>query len=171
MPEADRARFQMQAISGINEIFGDEAARRAARVDARFVNTAMMATLLGSVISDGLEDGRVVSGVGGQYNFVAQAFALEGARSIITLPAVRGGGRKAASNILWSYAHGTIPRHLKDVLITEYGVADLRGRTDRDTIVSMLNIADSRFQEGLLDAAKRAGKVEAMATALSLIHI
>ena len=74
-----------QAISGINEIVGDEAARRAARVDARFVNTAMMATLLGSVISDGLEDGRVVSGVGGQYNFVAQAFALEGARSIISI--------------------------------------------------------------------------------------
>lgn len=161
MPEEERARFQMQAISGINEIYGDEAARRAARVDARFVNTAMMATLLGSVISDGLDDGRVVSGVGGQYNFVAQAFALEGARSIITLPAVRGSGRKAASNILWSYAHGTIPRHLKDVVITEYGVADLRGRTDRDTVVRMLNVSDSRFQPQLLDAAKSAGKVEA----------
>ncbi|NGM48020.1 acetyl-CoA hydrolase [Caulobacter sp. 602-2] len=161
MPEDERARFQMQAISGINEIYGDEAARRAARVDARFVNTAMMATLLGAVISDGLDDGRVVSGVGGQYNFVAQAFALEGARSIITLPAVRGGGRKAASNILWSYAHGTIPRHLKDVVITEYGVADLRGRTDRDAVVRMLNITDSRFQPALLDAAKSAGKLEA----------
>lgn len=160
MPEEERAKFQMQAISGINEIYGDEAARRAARVDARFVNTAMMATLLGAAISDGLDDGRVVSGVGGQYNFVAQAFALEGARSIITLPAVRGGGRKAASNILWSYAHGTIPRHLKDVAITEYGVADLRGRTDRDTIVRMLNISDSRFQPELLEAAKRSGKVE-----------
>ncbi|WP_205686785.1 acetyl-CoA hydrolase/transferase C-terminal domain-containing protein [Caulobacter flavus] len=161
MPEDERARFQMQAISGINEIYGDEAARRAARVDARFVNTAMMATLLGAVISDGLDDGRVVSGVGGQYNFVAQAFALQGARSVITLPAVRGSGRKAASNILWTYAHGTIPRHLKDVVITEYGAADLRGRTDRDTIVRMLNIADSRFQPALLDEAKRAGKLEA----------
>ncbi|MDG2529042.1 acetyl-CoA hydrolase/transferase C-terminal domain-containing protein [Caulobacter endophyticus] len=161
MPDDERAKFQMQAISGINEIYGDEAARRAARVDARFVNTAMMATLLGAAISDGLDDGRVVSGVGGQYNFVAQAFALEGARSIITLPASRGSGRKAASNILWSYAHGTIPRHLKDVVVTEYGVADLRGRTDRDTIVRMLNLADSRFQPELLDAAKRSGKIEA----------
>lgn len=161
MPDDERARFQMQAISGINEIYGDEAARRAARVDARFVNTAMMATLLGAVVSDGLDDGRVVSGVGGQYNFVAQAFALEGARSIITLPAVRGSGRKAASNILWSYAHGTIPRHLKDMVVTEYGVADLRGRTDRDTIIRMLNVVDSRFQAELLDAAKSAGKLEA----------
>ena len=60
-----------------------------ARVDARFVNNAMMATLLGAVVSDGLEDGRVVSGVGGQYNFVAQAFALRGARSILALEATR----------------------------------------------------------------------------------
>lgn len=160
MPAADRAKFQMQAISGINELYGDEDAKRAARVDARFINTAMMVTLLGAVVSDGLEDGRVVSGVGGQYNFVAQAFALEGARSVITLDAVRGEGRKATSNILWSYAHGTIPRHLRDMVVTEYGVADLRGRTDRDVIVSLLKVTDSRFQPELLDKAKAAGKVE-----------
>lgn len=160
MPEDERARFRMQAISRINDLYGDEDAKRAARIDGRFVNTAMMATLLGAVVSDGLDDGRVVSGVGGQYNFVAQAFALEGARSIITLPATRGAGRKAGSNILWSYAHGTIPRHLRDIVVTEYGVADLRGRTDRDVIVRMLAVADSRFQDELLDAAKSAGKVE-----------
>lgn len=160
MPAADRAKFQMQAISAINELYGDEAARRAARVDARFINTAMMVTMLGAVVSDGLEDGRVVSGVGGQYNFVAQAFALDGARSVITLDAVRGEGRKASSNILWSYGHGTIPRHLRDIVVTEYGVADLRGRTDRDVIVSLLNVSDSRFQPELLDKAKAAGKVE-----------
>lgn len=160
MPAADRAKFQMQAISGINELYGDEAARRAARVDARFINTAMMVTLLGAVVSDGLEDGRVVSGVGGQYNFVAQAFALEDARSVITLDAVRGAGRKASSNVLWSYGHGTIPRHLRDIVVTEYGVADLRGRTDRDVIVALLAIADSRFQPALLEQAKASGKLE-----------
>jgi acyl-CoA hydrolase len=158
---AELAKFQMRAISAINELYGDEEAKRRARVDARFINTAMMVTLLGAVVSDGLEDGRVVSGVGGQYNFVAQAFALEGARSIITLDAVRGQGRKARSNILWSYGHGTIPRHLKDIIITEYGVAHLRGRTDRDVICALLNIADSRFQPALLKAAKDSGKLEA----------
>ena len=160
MPAADRAKFQMQAISGINELYGDEAAKRAARVDARFINTAMMVTLLGAVVSDGLEDGRVVSGVGGQYNFVAQAFALEDARSVITLDAVRGAGRAAQSNVLWSYGHGTIPRHLRDIVITEYGVADLRGRTDRDVIVALLKVADSRFQPALIEQAKAAGKLE-----------
>lgn len=160
MPAADRAKFQMQAISTINELYGDEAAKRAARVDARFINTAMMVTLLGAVISDGLEDGRVVSGVGGQYNFVAQAFALEDARSVITLDAMRGAGKAATSNVLWSYGHGTIPRHLRDIVITEYGVADLRGRTDRDVVVALLEIADSRFQGELLEKAKAAGKLE-----------
>ena len=160
MPAADRAKFQMRAISGINELYGDEAAKRLARVDARFINTAMMVTLLGAVVSDGLEDGRVVSGVGGQYNFVAQAFALEDARSVITLDAVRGAGRAARSNVLWSYGHGTIPRHLRDIVITEYGVADLRGRTDRDVIVALLKVADSRFQSALLEQAKAAGKLE-----------
>ena len=155
------ARFRMRAISVVNELYGDEEAKRRARVGARFINTAMMATLLGAVVSDGLEDGRVVSGVGGQYNFVAQAFALKGARSIITLDAVRGQGKKTTSNILWSYGHGTIPRHLKDIVVTEYGVADLRGRTDRDVIVALLDIADSRFQAELLDAAKQSGKLEA----------
>ena len=72
------ARIQMMPVSFTNELYGDEDAKRRARVDARFVNNAMMATLMGAVVSDGLEDGQVVSGVGGQYNFVAQAFALAG---------------------------------------------------------------------------------------------
>ncbi|MET3528696.1 acetyl-CoA hydrolase/transferase C-terminal domain-containing protein [Phenylobacterium koreense] len=155
------AKFQMRAISYVNELYGNEEIKRQARVGARFINTAMMATLLGAIVSDGLEDGRVVSGVGGQYNFVAQAFALKGARSIITLDAVHGQGKTATSNILWSYGHGTIPRHLRDIVITEYGVADLRGRTDRDVIVALLGVADSRFQAELLDAAKRSNKLEA----------
>jgi hypothetical protein len=120
----------------------------------------MMATLLGAVVSDGLEDGRVVSGVGGQYNFVAQSFALADARSIIVLRATRQAKGRTNSNILWSYGHETIPRHLRDVVVTEYGIADLRGKTDRDVIAAMLTVADSRFQDELLRRAKHAGKIE-----------
>src|SRR5580698_6561450 len=88
------ARIGMMPVSFTNELYGDEQTKRRARIDARFVNNAMMATLLGAVISDGLEDGQVVSGVGGQYNFVAQAFALPGARSVLTVEATRQGGSK-----------------------------------------------------------------------------
>ncbi len=152
-------RIQMKAVSFTNEIYDDETAKRTARRDARFVNNAMMATLLGGAVSDGLEDGRVVSGVGGQYNFVAQAFALEGARSILTLEASRKAGGRDESNVRWSYGHLTIPRHLRDVVITEYGIADLRGKPDHDVIAAMLAIADSRFQDELMRRAKDAGKL------------
>src|SRR5207245_5108652 len=102
---------------------------------------------------------QVVSGVGGQYNFVAQAFALEGARSVLTLEATRKAGRALKSNILWRYGHETIPRHLRDVFVTEYGVADVRGKSDADVIAAMLAIADSRFQDELARQAKDAGKL------------
>jgi Acetyl-CoA hydrolase/transferase C-terminal domain len=155
------ARIQMMPVSFTNELYGDEQAKRRARVDARFVNNAMMATLLGAVISDGLENGQVVSGVGGQYNFVAQAFALPGARSILTVEAARQAGSRPQSNIRWSYGHETIPRHLRDIIVTEYGVADLRGKSDAEVIAAMLQVADSRFQDELARQAKDAGKLPA----------
>jgi hypothetical protein len=161
MPEAERAKLRMTSVSFVNELYGDdEPAKRRARVKARFVNNAMLATLLGAVVSDALEDGQVVSGVGGQYNFVAQSFALADARSIIVLRSTRESRGRVTSNIRWNYGHTTIPRHLRDIVVTEYGVADLRGKTDRDVIAAMLAIADSRFQDGLLRRARDAGKIE-----------
>jgi hypothetical protein len=53
----------------------------------------------------------------------------------------------------------TIPRHLRDIVVTEYGIADLRGRTDEEVATALVHIADSRFQEDLLQTAQRAGKV------------
>ena len=159
MTASQIARIQMMPVSFTNELYGDEDLKRRARVEARFVNNAMMATLMGSVISDGLQDGQVVSGVGGQYNFVAQAFALQGARSILTVEATRQAGAKTQSNIRWSYGHETIPRHLRDVIVTEYGVADIRGKSDADVIAAMLQVADSRFQAELARQAKDAGKL------------
>jgi hypothetical protein len=160
MPRATLEKFAMTSIAFVNELYGDEQAKRRARVGARFVNNAMMATALGDVISDGLDDGRIVSGVGGQYNFIAQSFALDGARSAVVLRATHGDGARETSNIRWRYGHTTIPRHLRDIVITEYGVADIRGKSDREVIAAMLAITDSRFQEPLLRQAKDAGKIE-----------
>ncbi|MBK1732408.1 acetyl-CoA hydrolase/transferase C-terminal domain-containing protein [Thiococcus pfennigii] len=159
MPKAERQRFRMMAVSFTNELFGDEEGKRAARVGARFINSAMKATLRGAIVSDAVEGGGVVSGVGGQYNFVAQAFALAGARSVMTLNATRQSRGQTVSNIVWAYGHETIPWHLRDIVVTEYGVADLRGKSEVETIAAMLAIADSRFQPGLLAQAKKAGKI------------
>jgi hypothetical protein len=159
MTASQIARIQMMPVSFTNELYGDEDSKRRSRVDARFVNNAMMATLMGAAISDGLENGQVVSGVGGQYNFVAQAFALQGARSILTVEAARPAGFNTQSNIRWSYGHETIPRHLRDIIVTEYGIADLKGKSDADVIAAMLRVADSRFQGELARQAKDAGKL------------
>jgi Acetyl-CoA hydrolase/transferase C-terminal domain len=159
MTASQIARIQMMPVSFTNELYGDEDSKRRDRVDARFVNNAMMATLMGAAISDGLENGQVVSGVGGQYNFVAQAFALQGARSILTVEAVRPAGFNTESNIRWSYSHETIPRHLRDIVVTEYGIADLKGKSDAEVIGAMLQVADSRFQGELARQAKDAGKL------------
>jgi Acetyl-CoA hydrolase/transferase C-terminal domain len=91
---------------------------------------------------------------------VAQSFALDDARSIIMVRATRNSKGRVTSNILWNYGHTTIPRHLRDVVVTEYGIADLRGKSDRDVIAAMLGVADSRFQNDLLRQAKDAGKIE-----------
>ena len=116
-------------------------------------------TLLGAGVADQLEDGRVLSGVGGQYNFVAQGHALEGARSMLLLRSWRESGGEVSSNIVWEYGHCTIPRHLRDIVVTEYGIADLRGKTDAAVIEALLNISDSRFQAGLIEQAQNVGQV------------
>jgi len=159
MPEAERGRIQMKPVSFTNQLYGDETGKRAARHEARFVNGAMKATALGGVISDVTEDGRIVSGVGGQFNFVEQAFALRDARAIIALHATRESKGTVTSNIVWDHPHETIPRHFRDIIVTEYGIADLRGRSDAECVMRMISIADSRFQPELLDRAKAAGKL------------
>jgi acyl-CoA hydrolase len=162
LPEAERRLFDMRGVGFINQLYGaDQDLRIAQRSHARFVNTTMMLTTLGAAVSDGLADGRVVSGVGGQYNFVAMAHALPGARSMLCVRATRRKDGRLASNVVAEYGHTTIPRHLRDIAITEYGIADLRGRTDAECIAAMIDIADSRFQEELLTAAKRANKIDA----------
>ena len=159
LPLSRRSEFNMTAISYINELYGQEDLKRLQRRDARFVNSAFTATLLGAAVADQLEDGRVLSGVGGQYNFVAQGHALHDARSVIILRSWRESGGDVSSNIVWEYGHCTIPRHLRDIVITEYGIADLRGKTDRHVIEAMLSITDSRFQTELIEQAQQIGKL------------
>jgi acyl-CoA hydrolase len=161
LPETERRQFSMCGVSFVNQLEGaDQDLKIAQRRHGRFINTSMMMTLLGAAVSDGLADGRVVSGVGGQYNFVAMAHALPEGRSILALRSTRQGDSALTSNIIWNYGNTTIPRHLRDIVVTEYGVADLRGLSDEDVIAALLNIADSRFQDGLQRQAQAAGKLK-----------
>jgi len=161
LPEPDRARINMTSVAEVNRVYTDYRLERLQRRHPRFVNLTMKATLLGAAVSDQLADGKVVSGVGGQFDFVSIAHQLPEGRSVLCLRASRGGGAKPESNIVWEYPHATVPRHMRDLIVTEYGVADLRGKTDRECIEAMLAIADSRCQPDLVEAAKAAGKLPA----------
>ena len=160
LTDTERREFSMGGVAFTNQLDDPgHALKIAQRRHSRFINSTMMVSLLGAAVSDGLADGQVVSGVGGQFNFVAMAHSLPGARSILALHSTREKDGGVGSNILWNYGHVTIPRHLRDIVVTEYGIADLRGRTDQDVISALLNVADSRFQEGLKRAAQAAGKL------------
>ncbi|MEO6689943.1 MAG: acetyl-CoA hydrolase/transferase C-terminal domain-containing protein [Dokdonella sp.] len=156
----DCSGLMMSRVSDVNQLYGGrEQLDALQRRDARFFNTCMIATALGAAASDALDDGRVVSGVGGQYNFVAMAQAIDGGRSVLLLRATRENHGKVESNIRWSYGHTTIPRHLRDIYITEYGVADLRGQSDESCVRAMLAICDARFVDALVADAIKAGKL------------
>jgi acyl-CoA hydrolase len=161
LPEAERKLINMKSVLKINQLYGHEALDRLHRKNARFINSCMMQTILGAAVSDGLENGQVVSGVGGQYNFVAMAQELPDGHSILNLRSTRQEKGKINSNIISTYGHTTIPRHLRDIVVTEYGIAYIRGCTDEEIIKRLLNISDSRFQAKLLLWAKEAGKIEA----------
>ena len=161
MPPQELAKIDMTRIDFINQLYGQEDLKRAQRRNARFMNTTMIVTLLGAAASDALESGQVVSGVGGQYNFVAMSHALPDARLIMMLRATHDNKAGLKSSIVWNYGHVTIPRHLRDTVITEYGVAELRGQSDSEVIKRLIAVADSRFQDELVKQAKAHGKLDA----------
>ena len=160
MPPQELGKIDMTRIDFINQLYGQEELKRAQRRDARFMNTTMIVTLLGAAASDALESGQVVSGVGGQYNFVAMAHALPDARLVMMLRSTHENQDGLRSSIVWNYGHVTIPRHLRDIVVTEYGVADLRGQPDGEVIKRLLAVADARFQDELVRQAKANGKLE-----------
>lgn len=161
MPQQELAKIDMTRIDFINQLYGQEDLKRAQRRKARFMNTTMIVTLLGAAASDALESGQVVSGVGGQYNFVAMSHALHDARLIMMLRSTHENKDGLKSSIVWNYGHVTIPRHLRDIVITEYGVAELRGQPDGEVIKRLIAVADSRFQDELVKQAKDHGKLDA----------
>ncbi|MDT8439089.1 MAG: acetyl-CoA hydrolase/transferase C-terminal domain-containing protein [Wenzhouxiangellaceae bacterium] len=161
LDDDERPRFLMHGVGRINQLYGGrESLEIEQRRHARFVNTCMMMTVTGAAVSDALADHQLVSGVGGQYNFVAMAQAMDDGRSALMLRATRGEGADAQSSIVWQYPHITIPRHLRDLAVTEYGIALLRGRSDEECIQAMISIADARFQDELTEQAKRSGKLD-----------
>lgn len=159
MSEEERSQFGMSGVEKVNQLYGGEELRALQRKNGRFVNSGLVATLTGSVASDQLEDGKVVSGIGGQYNFVSMAHEVPGGKLIMAIRATRGSGKSLRSNIVYNYGHISIPKYLRDIIVTEYGIAHIKGLSDGRIAEEMIKIADSRFQTELINEAKKHGKI------------
>lgn len=92
------------------------------------VNGAVEIDLLGQVNSE-VAGGRQLSGVGGSVDFAESAFRSDGGSRITVLSSVTSSGRSRIVPRLGTDSVVTVPRSMTDVVVTEYGVARLRGRT------------------------------------------
>jgi acetyl-CoA hydrolase len=116
----------------------------------RFIatNAALQVDLTGQVNAETL-GGRHVGAVGGQVDFVRAAMLSPGGRSIIALPSTARGGE--VSRIVPRLEDGivTTSRADADLVVTEHGIADLRGRTVRERARLLTAVADPRHRDDL----------------------
>jgi 4-hydroxybutyrate CoA-transferase len=113
------------------------------------VNSSISVDLLGQASSESIGP-RQFSGVGGQVDFIRGAAASKGGRSIIALPATARDGE--VSRIVAGIEPGqavTPSRNDVDFVVTEYGVATLRGRTMRERARALIAVAAPAFRESL----------------------
>jgi acyl-CoA hydrolase len=120
------------------------------------INGAIAVDLFGQVVADRI-NGRQFSGIGGHEDFVAVSGLQLEDRSLVCLPSTAGADPEARlSRITASVPAGatvTSPRHQVDVVVTEYGVAELRGRTMRERAEALVEIAHPEFRPELRAAA------------------
>ena len=140
----DNALIRMEPSSTVHD-------PRVVATLARFVsvNSAIEVDLTGQVNAESVGD-RQVAGIGGQFDFVEGAYWAPGGRSVIALPSTgRGGEVSRIVTRLPAGARVTTPRHLTDCVVTEFGRAELRGRSVDQRARSLMAIAHPRFRDRL----------------------
>jgi len=120
------------------------------------VNGALAVDLAGQVVADTI-GGRQFSGIGGHEDFVSGPGLTADGRSLVCLPSTSTVGGTPTSRILPVLPAGTVvttPRHQVDVIVTEHGIAELKGRSIRERARAMASIAHPDFRDELLAAAE-----------------
>lgn len=119
------------------------------------INATLQIDLVGQCGSEGLGS-TPVSGTGGQCDFVRAANRSDGGKAIIVLPSTAK--ENAISRIVPTLSTGThVSTSKNDVnyVVTEYGVAQLRGKTVKQRAEALINIAHPEFREQLRAEAKK----------------
>lgn len=119
------------------------------------INSALQVDLTGQVCADSI-GARFYSGIGGQVDFIRGAARSREGRSVLALPSTAKGG--TLSRIVPTLTEGAgvvTTRGDVQTVVTEYGVAELKGRTVRERTLALISIAHPDFRADLLNAAKQ----------------
>jgi len=120
------------------------------------INSAIQIDLSGQVCADSMGP-RVYSGVGGQLDFVLGAAFSEGGKSIIAMPSTARGGSVSRLVTMLTQGSGVVTtRAHVDYIITEFGIARLRGRSITERARELVAIAHPDFRETLMCEAREA---------------
>ncbi|HEY2916422.1 MAG TPA: acetyl-CoA hydrolase/transferase C-terminal domain-containing protein [Candidatus Limnocylindrales bacterium] len=119
------------------------------------INSAIEVDLTGQIVADSIGH-RMYSGVGGQMDFVRGASLAPEGRAVIALPATTADGRhsKIAVNLHEGAGVVTTRAHARTI-VTEFGVAELWGRSLQERARALIAIADPRFRDQLQADARR----------------
>ena len=124
------------------------------------INGALAIDIQGQVVADTL-NARQFSGIGGHEDFVAGPGLSLDDRSLLCLPSTATVDGEVRSRIVPWFEAGaviTTPRHQIDVVVTEYGIAELQGKTVHQRGEALAAIAHPDFRDELLAAAERASR-------------
>ncbi len=119
------------------------------------INSALEIDLTGQVCADSIGH-KFYSGIGGQVDFIRGASRSPGGKAIICIQSTAMEGQVSRIVPRLSEGAGVVTtRGDVDVIITEYGLANLHGKTIRERVLSLIAIAHPKFRNDLLDAAKK----------------
>jgi acyl-CoA hydrolase len=146
----DNPMIEMRPVDYTNDT---SVIRRFRRMIA--VNSALSIDLTGQVSADSIGT-RFYSGVGGQMDFMRGAALADEGRAIIALPSQAAGGTISRITPVLAEGAGVVTSraHVRTV-VTEYGVAELFGRSVRERIAALIGIAHPDFREDLAREARR----------------
>ena len=119
------------------------------------INSAVSIDLTGQISSESIGP-RIISASGGQTAFAIGSFLSKGGRFVTVLPSTAGKGKH--SRIAPRLQEGTImtvPRILADHVVTEYGIAKLKGKTQRQRAMALIHIAHPDHRKELEKEAHR----------------
>ena len=146
----DDPRFEVRSM-----LYTDDIRVIAQQRNMTAINGALVVDLTGQISTE-FSGRQPLGGQGGQAAFVIGSILAEAGRSIHTMPSTALGGK--TSRIVPLLSEGTIvtiPRTFADIVVTEYGIAHLRGKTEWERARELIAIAHPDFRPQIREAAQK----------------